>query len=193
MMFFAIQQMNTMKKSKLNFEQSTLQMRKMDIQEQISDIQERNESLSSAFTTITSGVSSQATSIFNQTISESNAALSSAQSAYNEAKRAGLDADTLKVFEDRLYQANENKKSAQQQAYTEYQRQNAVVASLMQTYKNVQAAEEKAQLKALNKEEDRIEIRLNEINTEMAMIDKELESASQASQQRAQELAPKYA
>ena len=193
MMFFAIQQMDTLKKSKLNFEQATLQMRKMEIQEQITSLQERQDNLAGAFSQITSGVANQASSIFNQSISESNGLLSDAQKAYNHAKSQGLEGEALKFFEEQLSQAKDESKTAQQQAYAEYQRQNNVVASLTQAFKNVQAAEQKAQEKELNKEEARIELRLNEIKTQMTMIDQELQNASQASEQRAQQLAPKYA
>lgn len=193
MMFFAIQQMDTLKKSRLNFEQATLQMRKMEIHEQITELQEKQENMAAAFSQITSGVANEAGSIFNQSISEANTLVSDAQKAYSQAKSQGLDADSLKFFEEQLTQAKEDSKNAQQQAYAELQRQNSVVASLTQTFKNVQAAEQKAQEKELNKEEARIEIRLNEIKSQMTMIDQELQSASQASEQRSQQLAPKYA
>ena len=192
MMFFAIQQMNTLRKSKLNFEQSQLNSRKMFIHDQISEIEEKNESLGAAFTSITSNSSSQAGSIFNQAISNANSMVTDAQTAYDNAKKQKLDASQLKVFEDKLNEAKTESQNAQKVAYQQYQSQMSTISALTQTYKNVKAAEEKARLKALNAEEDKIEVRLNEINTEMTMIDKELESATQATQQRAQQLVPKY-
>lgn len=193
MMFFYIQQMDTLKKSKLNYEQSMLQMKKLSIHEQINAAQERTEQLTSAFTTITNGTSNQATSIFNSKVNTSNAVLTNAQNAYNEAKNQGLTGDDLKFYEDQLTQAKSDSKTSQQQAYTEYQRQMTTVSALTQSFKKIQEAEEKAKLKELNKQEDRIELRLNEIKSELTMIDTELQSAEQTASERAQKLAPKYA
>lgn len=192
MMFFAIQQMNTMKKSNLNFEQTTLQMKKLAIQDQISEIQQRNDNLASAFSSITSGVAMQAGSIFNETINNASLKVSNAQAAFEQAKKSGLGEEALKIFEEQLTLAKDESKTVQQKAYVEYQRQNTLVASLTKAYKNVKEAEEKAELKRLNEEEIKIEMRLNEISTQMTMIDKELESAAQASEQTSQKLAPKY-
>ena len=193
MMFFYIQQMDTLKKSRLNYEQSMLQMEKLSIHEQISEIQEKADAMATAFTSITSGQSAQATSIFNQSISESNAMISDAQSEYNNAKNNNLPTDVLQVFADKLAQAKEDSQTAQKQAYQEYQRQTETVSALTQSFKRLQEAEEKARTKELNKKEDKIEMRLNQIKTELSMIDTELQSAEQASTERAQKLAPKYA
>jgi hypothetical protein len=193
MMFFAIEQRNTIRKSKLNEEQSTLSMRKLAIHDQITTLEENAEKLTAAFTSITSGISNQASSIFNQAISSSNEKIALAQKAYNNAQSQGLDSIDIKKFENMFNQVKEEEKNAQQKAYTQYQTQMNLIASLTQTFKNVKEAEDKAKIKGLNKEEDRIELRLNSINTEMASLDSELKSATQAAQQRAQELAPKYA
>ena len=193
MMFFYIQQMDTMRKSRLNLEQSMLQMEKLSIHEQINELQQKSEERLSAFSTITSGQTSQASSIFNQSVSNSNAMISDAQAEYNNAVSNNLPTDVIEVFKNKLAQAKEDSKTAQQQAYQEYQTQMTTVQALTQSFKKMQEAEEKAQTKELNKKEDRIELRLNQIKTELSMIDTELESATQASNDRAQKLAPKYA
>ena len=151
MMFFAIQQMDTLKKSSLNFEQTQLNMKKMSIHEQISEIEEHNNSREAAFTQITSGQSTQASSIFNTALTEANANVTNAQKAYDEAKKQGLSTDQLSVFETRLSEAKTESQNAQKQAYQQYQNQMTTIASLTQAFKNVQAAEEKARIKALNK------------------------------------------
>lgn len=193
MMFFYIQQMDTLRKSRLNYEQAMLQQEKLSIQSQISDLQEMADNRLNAFTTITNGQSLQASSIFNQAVSDSNALVSNAQADYNNAKNNNLPTDVLEVFAKKLDQAKADSKTAQETANTEYQRQLTTIQALTQSFKKLQETEEKAQTKELNKKENRIELRLNQINTELSMIDTELQSATQASTERAQKLAPKYA
>ena len=119
MMFFYIQQMDTLRKSRLNYEQAMLQQEKLSIQSQISDLQEVADNRLNAFTTITSGQSLQASSIFNQAVSNSNALVSNAQTEYNNAKNNNLPTDVLEVFAKKLEQAKEDSKTAQETANTD--------------------------------------------------------------------------
>lgn len=82
--------------------------------------------------------------------------------------------------------------TAQKKAYTDYQVEIERIEENKKNLKSQATQAQKANLAQLNKEDSRLELSLNELNDMKEMLKAEKDSAKEATQQKAKDLAPQY-
>lgn len=88
--------------------------------------------------------------------------------------------------------ASTDNATAQKKAYTDYQALLTSIESEKKSLLNPAKSAQKANLERLKKEDSRLELSLNELNDMKEMLKAEKDSAKEATEQKAQDLAPKY-
>lgn len=115
------------------------------------------------------------------------------QQEYERVKSLKEQADKALEVATSDYQVKSRQNTSKEQALnTSYQNRLKQIEQQKKQMKAVYEADMKANLKQLNKRDAQLELSINELNTMKEMYKSEKESAQQAVEQQAQDLAPKY-
>ncbi|MBR1754504.1 hypothetical protein IJ732_06670 [bacterium] len=109
------------------------------------------------------------------------------------AKEIERQAKTVYTNASNTYSAKvEENRQNQQIAYSNYQSKLESIEAMKKSMKDVYNTAKKSQLNELNKQDQRLELSLNDLNQMKEMLKSEKDSAKESAEQKAQDLAPKY-